>query len=102
MTVRFMPIAFAATTLGACANFAPTPDPAPPPPERIYTCNADDLQVLVGEQANDNTGKLALKQSGAKMLRWIPPNSAVTMDFRQDRLNISYDENMRIDRVNCG
>ena len=66
------------------------------------TCKADDLQVLVGEQANANTGQVALKRSGAKTLRWIPPNSAVTMDYRQDRLNISYNEDMAITKVNCG
>jgi len=66
------------------------------------TCKADDLQVLVGEQANANTGQVALKRSGGKILRWIPPNSAVTMDYRQDRLNISYNEDMAITKVNCG
>ena len=67
-----------------------------------YVCNANDLQALIGEQANENTGELALKRSKAKKLRWIPPNSAITMDYRMDRLNISYNEEMAITKVNCG
>jgi len=102
MNLRMTGIAVALPTLSACANFAPTPDPAPPPPEPVYICNADDIQGLVGEQANENTGKVALKRSGARSLRWIRPDSAVTMDFREDRLNITYDEKMIITRVVCG
>lgn len=67
-----------------------------------YTCQTNGLDTFVGQQANSETGATALKQSGAKSLRWIPPNSAVTMDYRQDRLNIEYNENMEIKRVNCG
>ncbi len=67
-----------------------------------FACNSDGLSKFVGQKADSATGASALAQSGAKSLRWIPPNSAVTMDFRQDRLNIEYDEKMVISRVNCG
>lgn len=43
-----------------------------------------------------------MKKTGSKALRWIPPRSAVTMDFRSDRLNIAYDDDMIITMVNCG
>ena len=46
---------------------------------------------------------LALAQSiGASTLRWGPPGSAMTMDFREDRLTVSYDEQMVVTRLNCG
>lgn len=67
-----------------------------------YICNADGLESFLGRQANSETGADALKKSRAKNLRWIPPFSPVTMDFRQDRLNIEYDGKMVITRINCG
>ncbi len=86
MKLASLAIIAAAVTLTGCSTFRP----AEKTPEQIakanYICNAKELQVLVGEQANDNTGELALKKSYAKTLRWIPPNSAVTSDYRQDRL----------------
>ena len=42
-----------------------------------------------------------LKATGARHLRWVPPRTAVTMDFRADRLTVSYDDNMVIERVSC-
>ncbi len=102
MNAKLPTIIITAIAISGCSTFKP----AAKTPEQIakadYVCDAKELQVLIGEQANDNTGKLALKKSYAKTLRWIPPNSAVTMDFRQDRLNISYDEEMQIQRVSCG
>lgn len=67
-----------------------------------YECDSEHLQDLIGKVADADLGDAALKRSGARSLRWIPPNSAVTMDFRQDRLNIEYDEKMRVARIKCG
>jgi predicted GTPase len=30
------------------------------------------------------------------------PRTAVTMDFREDRVTVSYDDNYQIERVSCG
>ena len=35
-------------------------------------------------------------------LRWGPPNAAWTMDYRQDRVNVRYDERMKIVEITCG
>jgi hypothetical protein len=40
-------------------------------------------------------------RSGARTLRWIAPDTAVTMDFRQDRLNVYVDSKGRIERFTC-
>lgn len=102
MNAKLLTIVVTAIAVSGCSTF----QPAKKTPEQIakanYICDAKKLQALIGEQANDNTGKLAMKKSYAKVLRWIPPNSAVTMDFRQDRLNISYDDDMKIQKVSCG
>jgi hypothetical protein len=65
-------------------------------------CNAEAVQAYVGQQADEVTGAAILKNSGARTLRWGPPNAAWTMDYRQDRVNVEYDETMKIVRISCG
>ncbi|MXP00057.1 peptidase inhibitor I78 [Altererythrobacter xixiisoli] len=65
-------------------------------------CDAAAGQRFVGSKASADVGQQLLRATGAKQLRWGPPNSAMTMDFRQDRLTVSYDAAMTIDRVSCG
>ena len=66
------------------------------------TCDAAPTQQLVGQTVTQALGVEAMRLSGAEILRWIPPNSAVTMDYRQNRLNVSYDENALVTDINCG
>jgi hypothetical protein len=47
-------------------------------------------------------GAAILRESGARTLRWGPPRTAWTMDYRQDRVNLRYDDNMKITEVSCG
>ncbi|MEP2101845.1 MAG: I78 family peptidase inhibitor [Parasphingorhabdus sp.] len=102
MIKRCIPIALCCAALVACSTNGSEPEI----PERGvtpgYMCKADDLNIYVGQRANTEIGASALKKSGAKNLRWIAPRSAVTMDYRQDRLNIEYDDTMVITRINCG
>ncbi|KPQ33059.1 MAG: Peptidase inhibitor I78 family, partial [Porphyrobacter sp. HL-46] len=65
-------------------------------------CNADRVQGYVGGQADQAAGAAILKDSGARSLRWGPPNAAWTMDYRQDRVNVQYGETMKIERITCG
>jgi hypothetical protein len=65
-------------------------------------CVADGVQNLVGQRATAEMGARLLRETGATTLRWVPPNTAVTMDFRPDRLTVSYDDNMMIERISCG
>ena len=65
-------------------------------------CNATDLQGMIGQRVDVEMGERLRRGSGAKDLRWAPPNSALTMDFREDRLTVSYDEQMAITQISCG
>ncbi len=65
-------------------------------------CNADAMQMHVGHKASAASGAELLRLSGAKTLRWVPPRSAVTMDYRADRLTVSYDDDYTIVRISCG
>lgn len=65
-------------------------------------CSADGLDAWIGKQATVESGTDVVRKSGAGRIRWIPPRSAVTMDYREDRVNVSYDDNMVITSIKCG
>ena len=88
-----------AIALSACtaADSAGPGDIRPPKGE----CMAEPGQAFIGQKATGEVGTELLKATGATSLRWVPPRTAVTMDFRPDRLTVSYDDDMAIDRVSC-
>ena len=100
MDIRWIAIA-AALPLAACASSETPPALTSTPPAEA-ACNADSVQSLVGQTATAEVGGQLLKGSGATTLRWVPPRTAVTMDFRADRLTVSYDDALKIERISCG
>ncbi|HSM53056.1 MAG TPA: I78 family peptidase inhibitor [Erythrobacter sp.] len=98
-------IALIAMPLAACAGYA-EPDTAPPAPqasapaERV--CDAAAAQGHIGHDAPQAMGAAILKDSGAQTLRWGPPKAAWTMDYRRDRVNVRYDDQMKITAITCG
>jgi hypothetical protein len=91
-----------ALALAACAPMPPLTDETPVRGDTGYTCNAEGLADLVGQPATAELGATALERSGSRTLRWIQPGMAVTMDYRQDRLNVYLDEQNVVARFTCG
>ena len=93
-------IATAALLMTAACAAAPAPEPVP-----VHgsgrTCNDRGLQDMVGRPANSQLAAEAQRRSGAGTVRWLQPGQMVTMEFREDRLNISV-ENGRAVRLRCG
>lgn len=87
--------------LSACAG-AGGEGPATPPAAAEGPCRNDGLDRFTGQKASAEVGAELLKASGAKTLRWGGPGMAMTMDFRPDRLTVSYDEAMVITSARCG
>lgn len=75
-----------------------------PPAEAIGSgkCDASKAQTLIGRARSAKTGAEALRLSGAKALRWIAPGTMVTMDYREDRLNLRVDPTNKVVKVDCG
>jgi Peptidase inhibitor I78 family len=92
--------------LSACtgpAREAPyTTTPVPEKEAGGFDCNAEAAQYAVGQKTSVELAQELVKKTGARTLRWMPPRTAVTMDYRQDRLNIAYDDDMVITSINCG
>ena len=80
----------------------PPPAETPPLPDAGPPCNADGLGNLLGRPASRDLGAEAMRRSGARDLRWIRPGDAVTMDYREDRLNIHLDGRGLVERFACG
>jgi len=93
-------IATSAALLAGCATTADGGEM--PVREPGGECEASGVQSMVGQRATAELGTRLLRETGATTLRWVPPNTAVTMDFRADRLTVSYDAQMMIERISCG
>lgn len=91
-----------ALLMAGCTNVPPGDEGVPTRSDPAYTCNAEGLDDLVGRPASQELGGEALRRSGSKTLRWIRPGDMVTMDYREDRLNIHLDEANRVERFRCG
>ena len=88
-------IAAAVLTAG-CATAAP--------PERGAggKCDAAKARKLIGRTRSAELGAEAKRLSGATALRWIAPGTMVTMDYREDRLNLRTDAAGKVVKVDCG
>ncbi|HEX7871646.1 MAG TPA: I78 family peptidase inhibitor [Sphingobium sp.] len=84
--------------LAGCTTTAPPP--ATPGPSAA--CDAAPAQAQVGARASQELGAELLRLTGARTLRWLAPGMAATMDFRPDRLTVSYDGNLAVVRITCG
>lgn len=65
-------------------------------------CNAAPAQGFVGQKADAGSGLAIRQATGADEVRWAPPRSALTMDFREGRVTVAYDDDMNITQVTCG
>ena len=83
--------------LAACAHHR-----KPVAPVTGAACRTDTLKVLLGRPGSAVLAAEALSLSGARDIRWIKRKQAVTMDFREDRLNIRLDYNNRAKSFTCG
>ncbi|KGB56124.1 hypothetical protein FG91_01008 [Sphingopyxis sp. LC81] len=101
MDIRMLAIA-AILPLAACSSSETPVESTPTPPSAEATCKADAVQSYIGQTATPDLGGTILKASGARTLRWGPPRSAMTMDYRQDRVNVMYDDAYKITQVTCG
>lgn len=93
----------AAAGLAGCATTSSAPDQAAAPDAAApMTCKAEPAQYHIGHDATQAMGTAILRDTGARTLRWGPPNSAWTMDYREDRVNVRYDDKMKITGITCG
>ena len=64
-------------------------------------CTETVLAPYVGQQASGEVGARMLAATGARALRWVPPGTMVTMDYRFDRLTVRLGADGRIAQAGC-
>lgn len=101
-------VSLAAMSLAGCVIDIDADDDAsdrveavPPPPVPMI-CDAAPAQGYVGRKATQSIGEAIQQASGSRSLRWGAPNSAWTKDYREDRVNVRYDNAMIIETITCG
>ncbi|NML05274.1 I78 family peptidase inhibitor [Sphingomonas sp. G-3-2-10] len=82
--------------LVSCAPPPPAAIPAPP-----TACGSEKVADFIGKKRTDAISAEVAKRSGAKNIRWISPGMAVTMDYREDRLNVDLNDKGVITRFYC-
>lgn len=65
-------------------------------------CNAQAVQGLLGKTASPALLEQARNQSGAQTARVLQPDDVVTLEYNAQRLNLSTDRTLIIQRINCG
>ena len=88
-----------ATATATPMSATPTPIAAKAPPS---ACGADKAARFVGKVATPDVRAQTIEAVGHNRIRWIGPDTVVTMDFSEARLNMSLDGNNRITGAKCG
>ena len=99
MRFALLPLALAAT---ACVTSSPPTGGLEAPDAPPAACNATEAQQFIGRKASSSIGNSVLDMTGARRLRWGGPDTIFTMDYREDRVNVIYDEQGTITRIYCG
>jgi hypothetical protein len=89
-------LAASACTLAACATV-----PADDGRTAEDTCRAEPGQRFLGQRASPETGAAIMAATDSRTIRWVPPRTAVTMEYAFGRVTVSYDDDYRITAVSC-
>lgn len=81
----------------ACAQSAEMP----PPVFGAGSCSDSRLSRFAGQPSSAQLGQTMLAASGAKLLRWVPHGSVITMELREDRLTVHLDGQGKVERAVC-
>ena len=93
----FIPISLMA--IAACST---TARPVPPSTPEGAMCTADGLEKYIGQAQTAELGRRIKAESGARIFRWLPKGTIITMEYSGDRVNVRLDENNRVETVSCG
>jgi Peptidase inhibitor I78 family len=87
--------------LVACQPYTSAPGDSAAAPETPDLCGATKVASWVGKADTPVAREAIAKASGAKNIRWLTPGMAVTMDYRQDRLNANIDAGGKFTGFSC-
>jgi hypothetical protein len=97
--MRLLIASIALLPLTGCTIAQSDATAAGPPPG---TCHDQALGQFTGQPASQELGTRILKASGARIIRWVPKGSVVTMEFSAERVTVLLDGSNRVERASCG
>ena len=86
----------------ACTTGQEPAEPIRVMPGEDTPCVAVAAQQFIGQKASQEVGEKIMIATNAQIFQWVPPDSAVTMDYRPDRVRVSYESDMTITSIRCG
>lgn len=98
--MRHLPVLSAAMLALAACTTVPG-DGEPSVREPADTCQTDAGQRFIGQRATPESAAAIMAATHATRLRWVPPRTAVTMEYAFGRVTVSYDDNYAITAVSC-
>ncbi|GGD44668.1 hypothetical protein GRI62_10475 [Erythrobacter arachoides] len=102
MKTALTALALLPLALAGCTTTMPDGGDGTPVRAGVDTCDSDPAQRYVGQRATQEVGAAVLAATDARELRWLPPGTIVTMEYRYGRVSIAYDEQSIIERISCG
>ena len=95
----FTALSLCAFAVSACTAGGTEPEAMPPPPSE--GCGAEQLSAYVGQPASEEVLARIRAWRGEHPIRVLKPGSAMTMDYRPERLNIYLDDSGIIKEFKC-
>ena len=97
--MRLLIASLAFLPLTACTIAQSDATASGPPPG---TCHNEALSRFTGQPASQELGERMLRESAARIIRWVPKGSVVTMEFSPERVTVLLDGNNKVERASCG
>lgn len=95
-------LGFVPLSLLVFASCSTTAQPVPPSSPDGALCTADQLIRFKGQPATAELGAEIQRASGARIFRWLPKGTVITMEYNADRVNVVLDEANRVESARCG
>jgi predicted ThiF/HesA family dinucleotide-utilizing enzyme len=67
----------------------------------VGSCNAARANGYLGRSVDEKIGADLMRLTGARLLRWAPPDTPMTMEYNADRLTVHYDRDLLITLLSC-
>ena len=67
-----------------------------------HTCSTARTGRYIDRLGSRATGAAIKRASNAAVLRWSPPHTMLTMDYRADRVTVWVNSRHRITKIACG
>ncbi len=91
--------------LAACAAAPPPPSEGVPVRGAVPggKCNPNaDVSRFMGQPASEDLGSKIMAATESALLRWVNPDTMVTMEFNESRVTVHLDSSNRVARIVCG